>query len=81
VQLLDQYGTLKWQGPLEGVDVPGSRLELPGFEDYAAAGDIIVLADASYFGSVNINNIYDVFQANDAGQVRGSVNNARKWVP
>jgi hypothetical protein len=81
VQLLDQYGTLKYQGALVGVDVPLSRLELPGFDAYAAPGDIIVLADASYFGSVNINNIYDVFQANDAGAVAGSEDNARKWVP
>jgi hypothetical protein len=81
VQLLDQYGTLKYQGALVGVDVPGSKLELPGFDAYAVQGDIIVLADASYFGSVNINNIYDVFQANDAGAVAGSEDNARKWVP
>jgi hypothetical protein len=81
VQLLDQYGTLKYQGPLEGVDLPNNRLELPGFEDYAAPGDIIVLADASYFGSTNINAIYDVFLADNAAQVYGSTDNARKWVP
>jgi hypothetical protein len=81
VQLLDQYGTLKYQGPLEGVDLISNKLELPGFEDYAVPGDIIVLADATNFGSININNIYDVFQANNAGQVFGSTDNARKWVP
>jgi len=78
VQLLDQYGTFKYQGQLKGVS--GNYLNLPGFEYYAVPGDIIVLADASYFGSININAIYDVFQADDAAQVDGSTNNARKWV-
>jgi hypothetical protein len=40
-----------------------------------------VLADASYFGSTNINAIYDVFLADNAAQVYGSTDNARKWVP
>jgi hypothetical protein len=78
VQLLDQYGTFKYQGELKGVT--GNYLDLPGFEDYAVPGDIIVLAPAAYFGSININAIYDVFQADDAAQVDGSTDNARKWV-
>jgi hypothetical protein len=78
VQLLDQYGTFKYQGELKGVT--GNYLDLPGFDAYAVPGDIIVLADATTFGSVNINAIYDVFQADDAAQVDGSTNNARKWV-
>lgn len=80
VQLLDQYGTFKYQGELKGVDEPNNLLELPGFDAYAVPGDIIVLADASYFGSININAIYDVFQADDAAQVDGSTDNAKKWV-
>ncbi len=81
VQLLDQYGTFKHQGPLEGVDLPNNRLEVPGFEAYAAPGDIIVLADATTFGSTNINAIYDVFLADNTAEVDGSIDNARKWVP
>ena len=80
VQLLDHYGTFKYQGELKGVDEPNNLLELPGFDAYAVPGDIIVLADASYFGSININAIYDVFQADDAAQVDGSTDNAKKWV-
>lgn len=81
VQLLDQYGTFKAQTALESVDVAANKLELPGFSGMAGAGDIIVLADATAFGSTNINNIYDVFQASNAGQVLNSTANARKWVP
>jgi hypothetical protein len=78
VQLLDQYGTLKYQGALVGVS--GNQLELPGFEVYAAPGDIIVLAPATSFSSV-LDVIYDVFQASNAAQVDGSIDNASKWVP
>jgi len=77
VQLLDQYGTLKYQGALVGVS--GNFLNLPLFENYALQGDIIVLAPAISFGTLNL--IWDVFQANDAGQVDGSSANASKWVP
>jgi len=80
VQLLDQYGTLKYQGALVGVDVPGNRLELPHFDTYASSGDIIVLAPATSFSAV-LDVIYDVFQASDAAQVDGSIDNASKWVP
>ena len=80
VQLLDQYGTLKYQGPLEGVDLISNRLELPGFEDYAVPNDIIVLADATNF-STTIDDMYDVFMASNAAQVNGLRANARKWVP
>ena len=80
VQLLDQYGTLKYQGPLEGVDLISNRLELPGFEDYAVPGDIIVLADAPNF-ITTIDDMYDVFMASNAAQVNGLRANARKWVP
>ena len=80
VQLLDQYGTFKYQGALVGVDVPGNRLELPGFEDYAASGDIIVLAPANTFGGADHAAIWDVFQADSNGQVAGSVGYARTWV-
>ena len=79
VQLLDQYGTFKYQGPLEGVS--GNYLEVPGFDAYAALGDIIVLADATTFGFFNINAIYDVFLADNAAQVDATTANARKWVP
>jgi hypothetical protein len=79
VQLLDQYGTLKYQGALVGVS--GNLLELPGFDTYASAGDIIVLAPATSFGAPELTLIWDVFQANDAGQVDGSTANASKWVP
>jgi hypothetical protein len=78
VQLLDQYGTLKYQGALVGVS--GNILELPGFDAYAAPGDIIVLAPATSFSSV-LDVIYDVFQASNAAQVDGSIDNASKWVP
>jgi hypothetical protein len=80
VQLLDQYGTLKYQGALVGVDVPGNRLELPGFEDYASSGDIIVLAPANAFIPNDLDAIWDVFQADSNGQVAGSVDYARTWV-
>jgi hypothetical protein len=79
VQLLDPYGTLKYQGALVGVS--GNILELPGFDAYAAPGDIIVLAPATSFGAPELTLIWDVFQANDAGQVDGSTANASKWVP
>ena len=81
VQLLDQYGTLKYQGALVGVDVPGNRLELPGFEDYASPGDIIVLAPATTFSAIDLAAMYDAFLADNAAQVAGSIVNARKWVP
>ena len=79
VQLLDQYGTLKFQGPLDGRS--GNILDLPGFDAFAVIGDIIVLAPAPQFGALELGLIWDVFQANDAGQVDGSTNYARKWVP
>jgi len=79
VQLLDQYGTLKYQGALVGVS--GNFLNLPLFENYAVQGDIIVLAPATSFGASELALIWDVFQANDAGQVDGSIDNASKWVP
>ena len=78
VQLLDQYGTLKYQGALVGVS--GNYLDLPGFDTYASPGDIIVLAPATSFSAV-LDVIYDVFQASDAAQVDGSIDNASKWVP
>jgi len=78
VQLLDQYGTLKYQGALTGVS--GNFLELPGFDAYAIPGDIIVLADATTFGA-GLDLMWDVFLANNTNQVAGSTNNARKWVP
>jgi hypothetical protein len=79
VQLLDQYGTLKYQGALVGVT--GNFLNLPGFDIYAGQGDIIVLAASTQFTSTQLDLIYDVFQANNAGQVDGSTDYARKWVP
>jgi len=79
VQLLDQYGTFKYQGELKGVT--GNYLELPGFDAYAVPSDIIVLAPATSFGAPELALIWDVFQANDAGQVDGSIDNASKWVP
>jgi hypothetical protein len=78
VQLLDQYGTLKYQGALAGVS--GNYLDLPGFDAYATSGDIIVLAPATSFSAV-LDDIYDVFQANDGAQVDGLTANASKWVP
>ena len=81
VQLLDQYGTFKYQGELKGVDVANDLLELPGFDAYAVPGDIIVLADATTFSSISLESIWDVFQANDAAQVNSSRDYARKWVP
>jgi len=78
VQLLDQYGTLKYQGALVGVS--GNFLNLPLFENYAVQGDIIVLAPATSFSAV-LDVIYDVFQASDAAQVDSSIDNASKWVP
>ena len=78
VQLLDQYGTLKYQGALVGRS--GNILELPGFDAFAVAGDIIVLADATYF-STTIDDMYDVFQASNAAQVDSLRANARTWVP
>jgi hypothetical protein len=44
-------------------------------------GDIIVLAPATSFGAPELALIWDVFQANNAGQVDGSIDNASKWVP
>jgi hypothetical protein len=78
VQLLDQYGTFKYQGPLDGRS--GNILDLPGFDAYAVTGDIIVLADATNF-STTIDDMYDVFMASNAAQVDGLRVNARKWVP
>lgn len=77
VQLLDQYGTLKYAGGLTGIS--GNMLTLPGFDAYAVPGDIIVLDTAVTF--TPIDTIWDVFQADSAGQVVGSTDNARKWVP
>jgi len=79
VQLLDQYGTLKYQGAL--TDVGTNALELPGFDAYAVTGDIIVLAPATAFSSGDLVAIWDVFLADNAAQVAGSTDNARKWVP
>ena len=78
VQLLDQYGTLKYQGALVGVS--GDDLNLPGFDAYAVAGDIIVLAPATSFSAGDLAAIWDVFQANSSGQVSGSSDYARTWV-
>jgi hypothetical protein len=78
VQLLDQYGTLKYQGALVGVT--GYFLNLPLFENYASPGDIIVLAPATTFSAGDLNAIWDVFQADSAGQVSGSTDYARQWV-
>jgi hypothetical protein len=81
VQLLDQYGTFKAQTALESVDVPGNQLELPGFDGISSPGDIIVLSPSIDFAPSALALIWDVFQANDAGQVDGSTANASKWVP
>lgn len=78
VQLLDQYGTFKYQGPLDGRS--GNILDLPGFDAFAVPGDIIVLADATNF-ITTIDDMYDVFMASNSAQVNGSRVNARKWVP
>jgi len=78
VQLLDQYGTLKYQGALAGVS--GNDLNLPGFDAYAVAGDIIVLAPASTFSAGDLAAIWDVFQADSSGNVSGSSDYARTWV-
>jgi hypothetical protein len=78
VQLLDQYGTLKYQGALVGVS--GNDLNLPGFDAYAVAGDIIVLAPANAFAGNDLDAIWDVFQADGSGQVSGSADYARTWV-
>jgi hypothetical protein len=79
VQLLDQYGTLKYQGALAGVS--GNFLGLPGFDAYAVPGDIIVLAPATTFSAIDLAAMYDAFLADNAAQVAGSIVNARKWVP
>lgn len=79
VQLLDQYGTLKYQGALTGIS--GNFMTLPGFDTYAAPGDVIVLAPATSFTANELALIWDVFQADTAAQVDGSTDNARKWVP
>jgi len=81
VQLLDQYGTLKYQGALTGVNLGANLLELPGFDAYAVPGDIIVLAPATSFSTNELSLIWDVFQADTSAQVDGSRDNARKWVP
>ena len=78
VQLLDQYGTLKYQSTLTAVDVGANLLTIPGFDAYAVPGDIIVLDTAYGF---NLDAIYDVFLADTVGQVAGSTDYARKWVP
>jgi hypothetical protein len=79
VQLLDQYGTLKYQGAL--LSVSGNDLELPGFEDYAAPGDFIVLAPATEFTGPQLTVIWDVFLGDNFAQVNGSRDYAKKWVP
>ena len=79
VQLLDTYGTLKYQGALTGIT--GNFLDLPGFDAYAVPGDIIVLAPATSFSTNELSLIWDVFQADTSAQVDGSTDNARKWVP
>jgi len=78
VQLLDQYGTLKYQGAL--TNIIGNIMVLPGFDAYAVPGDIIVLADATTFGT-GLNTIWDVFLADNTAEVAGSTDYARKWVP
>jgi hypothetical protein len=80
VQLLDQYGTQKYVGGLTGINLSTNMLTLPGFDAYAAPGDIIVLASAPAFGA-GVADLYDVFQADSAGQVNTSTTFARKWVP
>lgn len=77
VQLLDQYGTFKYQGALTGIS--GDIMTLPGFDAYAVPGDIIILAAAPAFGT-GVQSIWDVFQADTAGQVQGSTDDARQWV-
>jgi len=79
VQLLDQYGTLKYQGALTGIS--GNMMTLPGFDAYAVPGDVIVLAPATSFTANDLALIWDVFQADTTAQVDGSTDNARKWVP
>lgn len=79
VQLLDQYGTLKYQGDLLGVS--GNFLELPGFEYYAIPNDIIVLAPATDFTGPQLTAIWDVFLGDRSAQVDGSTDYAKKWVP
>lgn len=76
VQLLDQYGTLKHKGGLTGIS--GNMMTLPGFDAYAVPGDIIVLDTAVTF--TPFDAIWDVFQADSAGQVVGQTDNARQWV-
>lgn len=78
VQLLDQYGTVKYQSTLTAVDAGLNKLTIPGFDAYAVPGDIIVL-DVSY--GFNLDTVYDVFLADSTGQVAGSTDYARKWVP
>lgn len=80
VQLLDQYGTFKYQGALTGVDLGANKMTLPGFEAFAVPGDIIVLASAPYFGT-GLSAIYDAFLADNSAQVNGSVDYSKKWVP
>ena len=80
VQLLDQYGTFKGNTTLVSVDVPGNRLEVPGFDGLASVGDIIVLAVANAFAGNDLDAIWDVFQADSNGQVSGSAGYARTWV-
>lgn len=79
VQLLDKYGTLKYQGALTGIS--GNMMTLPGFDAYAVPDDIIVLAPSTSFSSNELGLIWDVFQADTSAQVKGSTDNARKWVP
>ena len=80
VQLLDQYGTLKYQGALTGVDLTANKMTLPGFDAYAVPGDIIVLDSAATFAP-QIGLLWDVFLADNTAQVYGSNAFARKWAP
>jgi len=80
VQLLDTYGTLKYQGALTGVNTVGNLMTLPGFDAYAVPGDIIVLAPATYFGA-GLSIIYDTFLADNNRQVDGVIAYSKTWVP
>lgn len=79
VQLLDQYGTLKYQGALTGVNLSTNKMTLPGFDAYAVPGDIIILELAGQF-SPQIGVLWDAFLADNTAKVYGSNAFARKWV-
>lgn len=79
VQLLDQYGTLKYQGALTGVNLGTNMMTLPGFDAYAVPGDIIILERAGQF-SPQIGVLWDAFLADNSATVYGSNAFARKWV-